>query len=311
MIVLCLLMIAVSFFVKYLTPAKLDGGSNRIGMPYMPDMGGSKNEGVVPHRSSERLPANRKPFPRKNLKVVVPSKPKKSPRKNLKVVVPSKPKKSLPQEVINGIKKFVFMVGNIRSGSSILGSLIDAHPHMLIANEWTFPQFDKVKPETDFKSWLFNALYSQCSDLRGRKLNQKGYDLYVEGLWQGRYDGHIEVIGDKSAGQISYLFNTTEFKKSFDILQRNLEMPIYALQPMRNPFDMIATSSILAKGVNGLPEGRKTYVQLKNSQRPKYNIPPAVVDAQIDIVFSYFTAALDVTKKVIERITYFWFITVT
>ena len=146
----------------------------------------------------------------------------------------------------------------------ILGSLIDAHPHMLIANEWTLPQFDKVKPETDFKSWLFNALYSQCSDLRGRKLNQKGYNLYVEGLWQGRYDGHIEVIGGKSAGQISYLFNTTEFKKSFDILQRNLEMPIYALQPIRNPFDMIASSSILTKGLKGLPEGRKTYVQLKN-----------------------------------------------
>ena len=72
-IVLCLLMVAVSFFVKYLTPAKLDGGSNRIGMPYMPDMGGSKrsssfaNEGVIPHRSSptvhsERLPVNRKPL---------------------------------------------------------------------------------------------------------------------------------------------------------------------------------------------------------------------------------------------------------
>ena len=34
------------------------------------------------------------------------------------------------QEVINHIEKFVFFVGYPRSGHSIVGSLMDAYPHM-------------------------------------------------------------------------------------------------------------------------------------------------------------------------------------
>ena len=43
---------------------------------------------------------------------------------------------ALTQGVINHIKKFILFIGYPRSGHSIMGSLMDAHPHMVIAYEF-------------------------------------------------------------------------------------------------------------------------------------------------------------------------------
>ena len=40
----------------------------------------------------------------------------------------------LPTNVTRGIKKFVFFAGYARSGHSIIGALMDAHPHVVIAH---------------------------------------------------------------------------------------------------------------------------------------------------------------------------------
>ena len=52
---------------------------------------------------------------------------------------------SLSQNVIDGVKKFVIFIGYPRSGHSIVGSFMDAHPHMVItqlfARGWYFPKY--------------------------------------------------------------------------------------------------------------------------------------------------------------------------
>ena len=89
----------------------------------------------------------------------------------------------LPLEVGKGIKKFVFFVGNIRSGSSVLGSLMDAHPHVVIANEWRFPDFTTLESDS-LKENLFNTLYSACLAKKRIEKSGKGYTLEVKGMWQ-------------------------------------------------------------------------------------------------------------------------------
>ena len=42
----------------------------------------------------------------------------------------------LPQTVIDRIKTFVFFVGHTRSGHSIVDSLTDSLPHMVIQHEY-------------------------------------------------------------------------------------------------------------------------------------------------------------------------------
>ena len=42
---------------------------------------------------------------------------------------------SLPQNVVDEVKSFVFFLGHARSGHSIVGSLLDAHPHIVLGHE--------------------------------------------------------------------------------------------------------------------------------------------------------------------------------
>ena len=201
----------------------------------------------------------------------------------------------------------MIFVGNHRSGSSILGSLMDAHPHMLIANEWRFPDsFYKMStPKDNFKNWLFNALYSKCANLHRIGENEKGYTLEVRGMWQGKFDEYVEIIGDKSAGwEIPYLLNTTEFKKNFDFLEENLQVPIYAIQPIQNPFDMIAGNLVLKFNWGSVREKFKAYANLKHNSSgtvSKLKNNSTRMNMEVDKVFSYFIAALDVTEKVIGK----------
>ena len=66
---------------------------------------------------------------------------------------------------VNNVEKFVFFVGYARSGHSMIGSVIDAHPDMVIAHEYFL--FDKCidmlkqgKDMFEDKVKLFNSLYA-------------------------------------------------------------------------------------------------------------------------------------------------------
>ena len=154
----------------------------------------------------------------------------------------------LPQSVIDHIKTFVFFLGHARSGHSIVGSLMDSHPHMVISHEYDL--FRKlvngfVAPN---KSEIFNALWKNSKEtvvkgLRAKYKSKKGYTLYVDGLYQGKYVDHIDVIGDKRGGTTTELLTSYPDKwlKSFNILKSfNLTMKV--IYVIRNPFDNIATS---------------------------------------------------------------------
>ena len=41
----------------------------------------------------------------------------------------------LPQSVIDGVKYFVYFVGRAHSGHSTVASMLDSHPHMIVAHE--------------------------------------------------------------------------------------------------------------------------------------------------------------------------------
>ena len=222
----------------------------------------------------------------------------------------------LPFPVINGVKKFVIFVGNSRSGSSILGSLMDAHPHVVIANEWEFPDFTAI-PLHNLKEELFATLYS--ASLAKKKLNSsiKGYTLEVTDMWQANCDRYIDVIGDKSAGrEIPYITDTAKFQQCFHVLQRNLKIPILAIHLIRNPFDIIAAWAVIDHSSVNRSEGIATFTSLKqalnvsnSSISPnstdsnsviQFNEPEAI-DDMTDKIFRYFRAAEEVAEEVIGK----------
>ena len=166
------------------------------------------------------------------------------------------PMLNLPQDVIDKIKKFVFFVGHPRSGHSIIGSFMDAHPHMVIAHEFMlFKQLSIKSLALSSKADLFNTLYrnsvyDSTSGWRNKDSNWKNYTLNIESLWQGRYDRYISVIGDKSGGATSavYIHSPEDFKAQYEQLQKTIGIPIKVIYCVRNPYDIAATSALYKIG---------------------------------------------------------------
>ena len=165
---------------------------------------------------------------------------------------------NLPQEVIDGVEKFVFFIGYPRSGHSIVGSLLDAHPHMVIAHE--FKLFKKLANDMSHhssqqllqsKQQLFNALYKasvrdSTVGVRTEHRDAKNYTLSLDSPWLGRYDGYVSVVGEKTGGITASTFSESpeKFKEIYETLERTVGVPIKAFHCVRNPYDMVATGAM-------------------------------------------------------------------
>ena len=131
-------------------------------------------------------------------------------------------KKFIPvtQKDVDGVQKFVFFVGYERSGHSIIGSMMDAHPDMIIAHEYHL--FKNWRKQLMNKAYLFKALYSKSfadatKGLRRAQANSKGYTLHMNNSWQGQFN-HLKVIGDKSGGVTSRLYKQSPVKLQKKVL---------------------------------------------------------------------------------------------
>jgi hypothetical protein len=156
---------------------------------------------------------------------------------------------SRPAEVdvsFDAVHTYVMFLGVGRSGTTLLGALLDAHPNVIIANEQNTLKYlypIAFSRERIFHLLLRNALQQAT---RGRP-GGGGYRYAVPGQFQGRSET-IEVIGDKSrsAQAVEWL----SFRP--DLLRRLSETTrcdIALLHVVRNPFDTIARRS-LRRGVS-------------------------------------------------------------
>ena len=158
----------------------------------------------------------------------------------------------LTKKVIDGVKAFVFFIGYGRSGSSIVSTFIDAHPHAIVSYQYGI-FVDKEKEILKDKTDLFNQLYrkSQNDIKSGERSNtKKNYTLHVQSLWQGEYDRYISLIGDKNAGKTVdvYVNSPSTFLNRYKMLQETVGVPIKVVYVVRNPFDIISTTALYSNG---------------------------------------------------------------
>ena len=165
----------------------------------------------------------------------------------------------LTTKAVDSVKVFVFFIGYARSGHSVIGGIMDAHPHIIIADEfmlfkkWSI--FDESKSVENWSSHLFNELYQSSykgiiSGNRSPSRLRKGYTLHISSSWQGKYDEYVEVIGDKSGGMTTdqYRLHPQQFIRHYRMLKDKLKIPIKVIHVLRNPFDIITTYSLYKAG---------------------------------------------------------------
>ena len=136
---------------------------------------------------------------------------------------------------LGSVEVFCIFIGYPRSGHSLLGSLLDAHPEMVIAHELDVLRLVAA-------GWSRRALYSRIVDhdatftASGRQWF--GYDYRVPGQWQGRVS-HLRVIGDKKGG-----ITTERLGARPDLLDRlrgTVGVPVRLVHVIRSPYDNITT----------------------------------------------------------------------
>ena len=155
--------------------------------------------------------------------------------------------------IFDSVKKLLLFVGWPRSCHSFVGSILDGHPHVIIAYGYrlmTKLQEGRLPMQRDLiLTTLYNASISSfksVTNMRTKTEHLKGYPLIFEDLMQGQFEDHIDIIGDKSGRHLSMLLydETYNISKTFGILRKQLRMDIYVIRVVRNPYDNIATHAI-------------------------------------------------------------------
>lgn len=149
----------------------------------------------------------------------------------------------LKPSLFNDVRSLCLFVGHNKSGTSMLGSLLDAHPNVILADE--VGALDYVS--LGFKrEQVFHLLLkgSRRELLKGRVTARrlKPYSYLVPHQWQGRYT-NLQVIGDGKAGT-----STRQFAENPQLLSNLLSVmngiDVKLIQVIRNPFDVISVMMV-------------------------------------------------------------------
>ncbi len=139
------------------------------------------------------------------------------------------------QDLLSHLEYFCMFIGYPYSGHSMVGSILDAHPNVVISQELHVGNLLKhgYQKEKIFSMILLNSFFHAQG---GRTWNNYSYS--IPGEWNGRYTT-IRVIGDKKGSKSAKMLS----KKSdiLDLAGTSFSVPVKYIHVMRNPFDMMST----------------------------------------------------------------------
>ena len=132
-------------------------------------------------------------------------------------------------------ERVLLFIGQARSGHSLLGAMIDAHPDAVIAHEMDLAAYVRARFSPDqifYLAWENSRHCARSGRVWGK------YAYAVPDGWQGRVRT-LRVIGDKKGG------STTDHIAQFPDLPAEIETrlgrPVSFIHVVRNPYDNLAT----------------------------------------------------------------------
>ncbi|MGH9016529.1 MAG: sulfotransferase [Acidimicrobiales bacterium] len=138
---------------------------------------------------------------------------------------------------LDDLECFCFFVGYARSGHSLVGSVLNAHPEIVISHELDALHFI----ERGFgRSQLFSLILRRDGDFGAMGRVWTGYEYTVPHQFQGRFE-RLRVIGDKKGGRTAYELG--ERPELLDRVRRTVGLPIRVIHVTRNPFDNIVAQA--------------------------------------------------------------------
>ena len=136
---------------------------------------------------------------------------------------------------------YCMFMGYPRSGHSLVGSILDAHPNCIISHELdALKHLDEINSRYD----LFDLIANNSAHYAKEGRNWTGYSYDIAGQWQGRSDG-LKVIGDKKGGSSTDQYDADEgvINRLHDVVG----LPMKIIHVIRNPYDIISTRFLRGK----------------------------------------------------------------
>ena len=152
------------------------------------------------------------------------------------------------------LERFCLFLGYPRSGHSLVGALLDAHPDAVIAHELDALRLVHVGFGRD---QLFSSILRNSRSYGEHR--EHVYDYTVPNQWQGRFR-RIRVLGDKKGGRSSR--RLADVPSLLTRLQSTVGVPLAFIHVTRNPFDNIATMMRRASPGTGLAQMVDAYTSM-------------------------------------------------
>ena len=132
------------------------------------------------------------------------------------------------------VERFCFFVGYPRSGHTLVGSLLNAHPEMIVSIEADTLRFFQ---QGFRRSQIFGLVLARDEMFESMGRRWTDYDYTVPNQFQGSFK-RLRVIGDKKGNASAA--RLVEDPALLDRIRRVVRVPLRILHVTRNPFDNIA-----------------------------------------------------------------------
>jgi Sulfotransferase family len=131
------------------------------------------------------------------------------------------------------VEYFCLLIGYPHSGSTLMTSLLSAHPEMIIAPETDSLRY--VRPGLT-RNQLFALILDRDRQFTANERRWNGYDYAIPG--SSKAASRLRVIGDKCIGKQARRLHTDP--QLLDRVRSVVRVPIRVIHLVRNPFDSIA-----------------------------------------------------------------------
>jgi hypothetical protein len=175
------------------------------------------------------------------------------------------------------VQSFCLLVGYRRNGLSLLGSLLNAHPDIVIA------------PDPDVlglagaggveREELFDQLVRRAS-AHYAKERKRSHPYVVEGGWQERFRT-LRVVGAKCGDATMRRIGRDH--SNLDLMEKNVRVPVRIIHVVRNPYDVVAG---IARTKNKARVQPRTVAETTAAVAELAEINRGIIERRADTVFT-------------------------
>ena len=144
------------------------------------------------------------------------------------------------------VERLMLMIGYNRSGTSLLGQLLNAHPEIVVShNLYILQKLRALRfiPTLSQRGRLARLIIEKDREAGRASYRESGYSYAVRGLWQGKHS-RLRVIGDKGAVNAVAALSAAWGPRALDRIRRRARLPVRVLFTVRNPYDIIASRAL-------------------------------------------------------------------